>query len=387
MSPDNAISHRRLAVAAIVAAVLAAAIVVVGVVSRARANEQLRQWTDEHAVPTVAVVAPGADADAGTLDLPGRVEAWSRAPLYARVPGYVRSWKADIGTAVKAGQVLAEIETPDLDQQLAQARADLASAKANAALAATTAERWQAMVASGAVSRQAADEKSADADAKRAAAKSAQANVERMAATKGFARIVAPFDGVVTARNTDVGALVNAGSTAGQELFVVSDTSRLRVYVSVPQNYVPSIPTGTKAKFTVPERPGRTFDATVESSAQAVSAASGATLMQLAVDNASGDLMPGGFASVSLDLPRSGALNVPASALIFDQAGLRVATVGDGDKVVLKKVAISRDLGRTIELASGLDPHDRVIESPPDGIADGDPVHVAQPPAAATPKG
>lgn len=387
MSPENAISHRKLAVAAIVAVVLAAAIVIVGVVSRARANEHLRQWTDEHAVPTVAVVAPGSDADAGTLDLPGRVEAWSRAPLYARVPGYVRSWKADIGTAVKAGQVLAEIETPDLDQQLAQARADLASAKANAALAATTAKRWQAMVASGAVSRQAADEKSADADAKQAAAKSAQANVERMAATKGFARIVAPFDGVVTARNTDVGALVNAGSAAGQELFVVSDTSRLRVYVSVPQNYVPSIPTGTKAKFTVPERPGRTFDATVESSAQAVSAASGATLMQLAVDNASGELMPGGFASVSLDLPRSGALNVPASALIFDQSGLRVATVGDGDKVVLKKVAIARDLGRTIELASGLDAHDRVIESPPDGIADGDPVHVAQPPAAATPKG
>lgn len=387
MSPENAISHRKLVLAAIVAAVLAAAVVVTGVVSRARGNERLRQWTDEHAAPTVAVVAPGSGADAGTLDLPGRVEAWSRAPLYARVPGYVRSWKADIGTAVKTGQVLAEIETPDLDQQLAQARADLASAKANAALAATTAKRWQAMVASGAVSRQAADEKSADADAKQAAAKSAQANVERMAATKGFARIVAPFDGVVTARNTDVGALVNAGSTAGQELFVVSDTSRLRVYVSVPQNYVPSIPTGTKAKVTVPERPGRTFDATVESSAQAVSAASGATLMQLAVDNASGELLPGGFASVSLDLPRSGALNVPASALIFDQSGLRVATVGEGDRVVLKKVAIARDLGRTIELASGLDAHDRVIESPPDGIADGDPVRVAQPAAAEKPKG
>ncbi|WP_300616948.1 efflux RND transporter periplasmic adaptor subunit [Dokdonella sp.] len=377
MSPENAFSKRKLGLAIAVGLAAAVAVVVTGLVTRAHGNERLREWTAEHSVPTVAVVAPGTRADAGTLDLPGRLEAYSRAPLYARASGYVKSWTADIGASVKAGQLLAEIETPELDQQLAQARADLASAKSNATLAATTAKRWQAMVATGAVSKQAADEKTGDADTKQALVKSAQANVDRMAAMKGFARIVAPFDGVVTTRNTDVGALVNVGSAAGQELFVVSDTAKLRVYVSVPQNYVPSIPTGTKARIAVPEHPGRSYVATVESSSQSVNAASGTTLMQLVVDNASGELLPGGFANVSLDLPRNGTLNVPASALIFDQSGLRVATVGADDKVVLKKVAIARDLGKVVELASGLDAGDRVIESPPDGVADGDVVKIA----------
>ena len=288
-----------------------------------------------------------------------------------------------IGAPLKAGQLLPESETPDLDQQLLQARADLASAKANADLAATTAQRWQAIAATGAASRQTADEKAGDAATKQALVRSAQANVDRMLAMKAFARIVAPFDGVVTARRTDVGALINAGGAAGQELFVVSDTKKLRVYVSVPQTYVPSIPPGTQARITVPERPGRTFAAVVELSSQAVSSDSGSTLMQLEVDNADGDLLPGGFANVSLDLPRNAAaLSVPASALIFDQSGLRVATVGADDKVVLKKVTIARDLGKVIELGSGLAADDRVIESPPDGVVDGDRVRIAQAPAA-----
>jgi len=389
MSPDLSapnVSRGKLRLVGLLALIVAAAIVVSGLVTRANGHARLRQWTDEQAVPTVAVVAPGTQGEGATLDLPGRLEAYARAPLYARISGYLKSWKADIGTPVKAGQLLAEIETPDLDQQLAQARADLANAKANADLAVTTARRWQSMVATGAVSKQAADEKSADAEAKLALVKSAQANVDRMITMKGFARIVAPFDGIVTARQTDVGALINAGASgAGQELFVVSDTKKLRVYVSVPQTYVPSIPPGTKATITVPERPGAKYEATVEASSQAVNVASGSTLMQLAVDNASGELLPGGFANVSLDLPHNAALNVPSSALIFDKSGLRVATVGADGKVVLKQVTIARDLGKVVELGSGLAPGDRVIESPPDGIADGDVVRVAEKDAAKAP--
>ena len=333
-------------------------------------------------MPTVARGrAEQRRGDAGTLDLPGRLEAYSRAPIYARVSGYLKSWNVDIGAPVKAGQLLAEIETPDLDQQLLQAKADLATAQANAALAATTAKRWQSLLTTGAVSKQDVDEKVGDLKAKQAIVKAAQADVDREQTLKGFARIVAPFDGIVTARNTDVGALINVGGTAGQELFVVSDTQKLRVYVSVPQNYVPSIPAGTKATITVPEHPGKTYAATVESSSQAVNVASGSTLMQLGVDNANGELLPGGFANVSLALPRdANALLIPASALFFDKNGLRVATLGKDNKVVLKKVTIARDLGSTIEIGSGLAADDRVIQSPPDGIADGDVARVSEPP-------
>jgi RND family efflux transporter MFP subunit len=200
---------------------------------------------------------------------------------------------------------------------------------------------------------------------------------------KNFTRIVAPFDGTVTARSTDVGALINAGSGAGPELFVVSDTRKLRIYVSVPQNYASLIKRGTKARMSVPERPGQFYDATVESSAQAVNIASASMLIQLAVDNAKGELLPGSFANVSLELPHDvQILNIPPSALIFDKAGPRVAIVGADNKVVLKPVVIARDLGKVIELSSGVAPGDRVIESPPDGIAQGDKVQIA----AAEPK-
>lgn len=385
MSPDtetSTFSRRKLRIAGIVFIVLALAIVVNGLVTRASGNARLREWTDTQAVPTVAVVAPASQGDAGTLDLPGRLEAYSRAPLYARVSGYLKSWKADIGTPVKGGQLLAEIEAPDLDQQLLQAKADLATAQANAALAGTTAKRWQSMLGTDSVSKQEVDEKTGDYSAKQAMVKAAQANVDRIQALEGFTRIVAPFDGIVTARNTDVGALINVGGAVGQELFVVSDTKKLRVYVSVPQTYVPSIPPGTKASITVPEHPGKKYTATVESSSQSVAVGSGSTLMQLGVDNANGELLPGGFAQVSLDLPtNANVLNVPASALLFDASGLRVATVSPDNTVVLKKVTIARDLGQVIEIGSGLAANDRVIESPPDGVADGDPVHVAQPAA------
>ena len=376
----NRTSRRGLRVAGVLAVIVAIAIVVTGLVTRASGNARLREWTDSQSVPTVAVIAPTAQGDNGTLDLPGRLEAYSRAPLYARVSGYLKSWSADIGATVKAGQLLAEIEAPDLDQQFLQSKANLATAQANVALAGTTAKRWQELLKTGAVSKQDVDEKNGDLAAKQAIVNADKADLDRLQALKNFTHIVAPFDGVVTARNTDVGALINVGSSAGQELFVVSDTKKLRVYVSVPQTYVPSIPPGTKATITVPERPGKKYEATVESSSQAVTASSGSTLMQLGVDNANNDLLPGGFANVSLQLPsNASALRIPSSALLFDKHGLRVATLDKDDKIRLKPVTIARDLGQVIEIGSGLVADDRVIQSPPDGVQDGDAAHVAEP--------
>ena len=369
----------RLRRAGIIGAVVVVAVVATGVVTRANDARKLKDWTEQQAVPTVSVVPVERSAAGAALDLPGRLEAYARAPIYARVSGYLKSWKVDIGAPVKAGQLLAEIETPDLDQQLLQAKADLASAEANAALAATTSKRWQAMLGSDSVSRQEVDEKTGDFTAKQAIAKAAKANVDRIEALKGFTRIVAPFDGMVTARETDVGALINAGSGSGPELFVVSDVRKLRVYVRVPQNYVPSIKPGAIATLSVPEYPGRSFQARVEASAGAVAAESGTTLIQLAVDNADGKLMPGSFASVRLDRPGDAtALRVPASALIFDEKGTRIATLGADGKVAFKQVTILRDYGKTVEIGSGLAAEDRVIESPPDGLVDGDHVRTAE---------
>jgi RND family efflux transporter MFP subunit len=259
-----------------------------------------------------------------------------------------------------------------------QAQANLSSAQANAILADATLQRGQSLVPSGAVTKQDLDQRTADSANKRGLVDSAQANLDRLRVLEKYKRIVAPFDGLVTARATDVGALINAGASGGPALFVVSDIKRLRAYVNVPQNYVPSIKIGTKAQLSVPEYPGRFFPAIVDASAQAVDVASGTTRMQLLVDNASGELMTGAFANVHLEMTHPEiAINVPASALIIDQSGLHVATVGADDRVVLKPVTISRDLGKEIEIASGLTADDRVIESPPDGIASGDLVHVA----------
>jgi RND family efflux transporter MFP subunit len=231
------------------------------------------------------------------------------------------------------------------------------------------------------------DERTADLSNKNGTVKADQANVERLEALSGYKKITAPFDGIVTARDTDVGALINAGGTSGPAMFVVSDIKKLRVYVNVPQNYVPSIKIGAKATITVPEYPNRTFEATVEASAQAVDVSSGTTRMQLGLDNSAGELMPGGYANVRLNLQtNSTPLSIPASALIFNRNGLRVATVGPDDKIAFKDVKIARDLGRTIELASGVSADDRVVVTPPDGISEGDQVRIAGPTAAAKPK-
>src|SRR5580658_5982360 len=371
-------STRRLRTVSIVVAVFALVVVAYGLVSRAAQNSHLHELTEARAVPNVAVVNPSTARNGSGLELPGRLEAYIRAPIYARVPGYLKTWKYDIGSKVKAGDVLAEIDTPDLDQQLMQARADLGVAQANSKLAQIGAERWQSLASTDAVAQQDVDQRTFPWNANIAQVQAAQANVDRLIAEERFKRLIAPFDGIVTARDTDIGALINVGAAGGAELFVVSETGKLRVYVNVPQNDVPSVPAGTKATISVPEHPEKTYSGTVEASAQAVNPSTGTTLMQLIVDNSAGELMPGDYASIHLQIgDATHVLNVPSSALIFDAKGLSIATVDSHDRVVLKPVSIERDLGAVVQLASGLSPNDRVIENPPDGIGNGAQVRLA----------
>lgn len=376
------VSRRGLTLAGIVVGLVLVFVVVHGVWIRNASEAKLKETTDALSVPTVAVVQPELGANKSSLDLPGRLEAYSRAPIYSRVSGFLKAWYVDIGASVKAGQLLAEIEAPDLDQQLLQARAALASAQAGEALAKVTAQRWQTLGGSNAASKQAVDEKAGDLTVKQALSKAAQANVDRLLVLSDFKRVVAPFDGVVTTRNTDVGALINADSSAGLALFVISDTQKLRLNVSVPQNYVPAVKLNTRVEITVPEYRDKIFYGSVEASARSVDPASGTTRMQVVVDNAAGELMPGAFANTRIQLPENSlALSIPAGALIFGQKGLRVAVVDANDKVVLKYVTIARDLGQVVEIATGLERADRLIESPPDGLSDGDPVRVIVPAA------
>lgn len=372
------VSPRKLRSAAIVGVGVLSVVVVTGIISRSNGDTKLREWTDAQAVPTVAVTLPGTKPLNATLDLPGRLEAYSRAPIYARVSGYLRGWHADIGANVKAGQLLAEIDAPDLDQQLMQAKADLLNAQAAAKLSGATLARRKTLLAQNFVSQQEIDERSADLASKEAQVNAQQANVARLEALASYKNVTAPFDGVVTERNTDVGALINGGTGSGAAMFVVSDVKKLRLYVNVPQSYLPGIRMGAKATVTVPEYAGRTFPATIEASSQSVDVSSGTTRMQLAIENPKGELRPGAFANVKLSLSSDvQPLSIPASALIFNNSGLRVATVTAGDKILFKPVTIARDLGREIEIASGLASDDRVIVTPLDGIADGDQVRIA----------
>ena len=372
--------HSRLKITGIAALLIAAALVAAGLWTRQSRAAQLQKRATDAVLPTVSLIQPSRSSS-GALELPARIEAWSRAPIYARVSGYLKRWTVDIGAPVKAGQLLAEIEAPDLDQQLAQARAEAATARSNAQLAAGTAKRWQALMETDSVSRQEVEDRVGDATAKQSTAKALQANVERLQSLAGYLRLTAPFDGIVTARNTDVGALINVGGAAGGELFVISDVRRLRVYVSVPQRQVPLVRVGAKAQLIVPERPGQVFTATVSSLAQAIASGSGTMQVQLTVDNAKGELLPGGFATLRFDTAASnaadsGALALPPGALITGKAGAQVATVDANNHVRLKNVTVARDLGNVVEVA-GLKADERVIESPPDGIADGDAVRVA----------
>lgn len=392
MPPEQTghVSRRALRWSALVLGVLVVGVVVSGIVSRQSSDAKLREWTDAQAIPTVAVSKPNLKPAELTLTLPGRLEAYSRAAIFARVSGYLKSWNSDIGAAVKTGDLLAEIEAPDLDQQLLQGRADLANSQAAAKLSAATLKRRQTLLASNFVSQQEIDERSADLASKEAQVKAQQANVDRLQALAGFKSVTAPFDGIVTERNTDVGALISGGAGSGAPMFVVSEMKKLRVYVNVPQSNVSAIAIGGKAAISVPEFPGRSFPATIEASSQSVDVATGTTRILLALDNGKAELKPGGYATVSLSLIRDNPpLAIPASALIFDKNGLRVAVVDGQDRIQFKTVTIARDLGREIEIATGLTADDRVVTTPPDGVVNGDQVRIAgdskeQPPKTKT---
>jgi RND family efflux transporter MFP subunit len=372
-------SLRRLKKTGIIALLAFVAIAAFGIGSRLFDRSSLAKKTDAEAIPTVAVIMPKQGVTDQTLVLPGDIQAFFEAPIYARVSGYLKSWDQDIGAHVKAGQLLAEIDTPDLDQQLNQAKADLAVAQSNEDLADVTSKRWQALIKKDAVSQQDADEKSGDAQAKKAAVVAAQANVQRLMALEGFKRIVAPFDGTVTARETDVGALINAGGGTGPELFKVADIHKMRIYVRVPQALSGSLEPGQTAELRLPQHPNQALQAVVVTSAHAIDPTSRTLLVELQIDNANGELQPGTYAQVHFKLPNNpNIMRLPTSALLFREDGLRVATVGPDDKVFLKPVTIGRDLGTEVEISSGLTATDKIIDSPSDSIAEGDAVQPVQ---------
>jgi RND family efflux transporter MFP subunit len=367
----------RLKLVGIIAAVVAVLVIVVGLVTRVTASHEVGAWTDANALPAVSVINLAANNKAGDLALPGNVQAFNSAPIYARVSGYLKKWYVDIGAPVKAGALLAEIDVPDQDQQLAQARADLGTAVANQKLSAQTAKRWNMLAKVNAAAPQDVDEKNADLAAKTAAVASAKANVDRLRDLENFKRITAPFDGVVTSRSVDVGALVTVGAPGTTALFTVADDSKVRIYVNVPQNYSAQIKTGMKATFTVPEYPGQTFTADLATSAQSVDATTGTVLVQLQADNADKRLKPGDYAQVQFNLPATAnTIRLPASALIFDDNGTAVALVGKDNRVAVKPVSILRDYGTSVEVASSLSRNDRVIDNPPDSLRAGDQVRV-----------
>jgi RND family efflux transporter MFP subunit len=371
---------RRLKLAGLIAAVVVVLVVVAGLITRVTAERSVSAWTDANALPVVSVISLAGGGKAGDLTLPGNVQAYNSAPIYARVSGYLKKWDVDIGTKVKAGDLLAEIDVPDQDQQLAQARADLGTALANQKLSSQTAARWNALAKQNAAAQQDVDQKNADLAAQTAAVAAARANVARLLDLTNFKRITAPFDGTVTSRAVDVGALVNVGTPGATPLFTVADTTKVRIYVHVPQNYSAEIKPGMSAKFTVPEYPGESFTATLSATAGAVDPATGSVLIQLQADNLDGRLKPGGYAQVSFGLPAAvNAIRLPSSALIFNDDGTAVAIVGRDGRVGVKPVAILRDYGTTVEIASGLTRADRVIDNPPDALKPGDTVRVAKP--------
>jgi RND family efflux transporter MFP subunit len=364
---------------ALVVLVIAIGVVVWGVSTRASSKAALSNLTQEQAIPTVKTIQPTTMEGMQKLVLPGTLQAYYSATVYARVSGYLKHWSVDIGAPVQSGQILADIETPELDQQLKQSEANLDTALANEHLTEITSRRWQHLLSSDSVSQQEADEKGGDYEAKKALVAASQADVERLRALESFKRITAPFDGVVTARKTDIGALINAGHDAGHELFTVADVHKLRLYVSVPQSYINQIHIGMKVQLTVPERPGQTFSAVLADNSRSVAENSGTVLTELEVDNADGKLLPGEYGNVRFDLPPDAhTVQLPASALVFRKEGLTVATLTSDNRVAYRPIKISRDLGATVEVASGLSTTDRIIDNPPDSLEDGDRVRVAQ---------
>ena len=362
----------------IIGVVAAVAIVGAGIAARSHSETQLATWTSTQAVPTVTVIHAAASKGTGALVLPGQLAALQSAPIYARTSGYIRKWYVDIGDSVRQGQVLAVLDAPEVDQQLAAAQADYQTARANQQLAASTATRWKTMLAKDAVSKQETDEKVGDLAAKTAVTNAASANVNRLRYTQCFTRLIAPFSGVVTTRSTNVGTLVTAGSAASTPLFTVSDISRIRIYVKVPQAYSSQVHPGMDVKLTLPEYPGRTFTAQMTRSADAVDTSSGTVLVELQAANGDRALKPGAYAQASFPVAGGGsAVELPASAMIVGQNGTQVAVVGNDGRALLKTVTIAHDLGDRVQISAGLSPSDRVIDSPPDSLQSGDKVQIA----------
>jgi RND family efflux transporter MFP subunit len=366
---------KRLALYVLVAGIVVAAW---GIFTRLQARSALERATEAVAVPIVALVKPYHAETGNELVLPGDVQAFTDAPIYARTNGYLKHWYADIGKQVKAGDLLADIETPEIDAQYRQAKADLATANANYHLAQITAARYQELRKTGLVAAQDVDNAQGDADAKTAQLESARQNLEHLAQLEGFNRITAPFDGVVTARRIDVGALVNQGNTSGQELFHMTSSSRLRIYVQVPQAYVSLIEPGLMAQVSFPERPDRRYPAKIVSTARAIDASTRTLLTELEADNAKGEMLSGSFAQVHLPLPLGlTSWRLPSNTLLFRADGLHVATVDAGNQVHLNAVQIGRDFGSEIEILSGVSEQDQVILNPADSLLAGTTVRVS----------
>jgi RND family efflux transporter MFP subunit len=376
----------------LIAAAAAVVIALFGILQRRSHEAEVTQWTQQQAIPIVAVISPHAGAAVQRLVLPGTVQAWYEAPIYARVPGYLKNWYFDYGAHVKKGDILAEIETPDLDAQLAAAQGKLNSARAvvkvreaEKQFAETTYQRWRDSP-KGVVSEQEQESKEADYNSALARLNSAtaevaadQGEVDRLQALESFKNITVPFDGVVTARETDIGALINAGSGGnGPELFRVADIHKMRVYVQVPQQLSAEIKAGLTAELHLPQYPEKTFKAAVATTSSAINTSARTLLVELHADNPDGLLQPGAYAQVDFELPSNpNVVQVPTSALIFREHGMEVATIGTGDKIELKPVTLGRNLGTEVEVVKGLTLSDRVVNSPPDSLADGDTVSIA----------
>ena len=370
----------------LLAVVTAAVIVVAGILPRIQARTALRRETAEMAVPAVVVVQPKRSAPAQEIVLPANVQAFADAPIYARTNGYLKRWYVDIGTRVKEGQLLAEIDTPEVNQQLRQSLADLATAQANLNLSKITADRYAGLLKTDSVSKQESDNAAGDYEAKQANLQSAQANVKRLQELQSFQKIYAPFSGVITARNTDVGALIDSGSSGGvrTELFHIVQPDKLRVYVSVPEAYSQAAKPGLTADLTLSEFPGRPFAGKLVRTANAIDPTSRTLLVEIAVNNPTGQLFTGSYAEVHFKLPTpTTSLILPVNTLLFRSEGLRVATVGQGQKVELKQITIGHDFGSEVEVVAGLNGNENVIVNPPDSVVEGEAVRIAQTPQGA----
>lgn len=367
---------------AIVVVLVVAGVVIAGIVPRLKARAALRTETRSIAVPTVSVIHPKRGAPQQEIVLPGNMQAFTDSPIYARTNGYLKKWYADIGAHVKAGQLLAEIDTPEVDQQLEQTRANLNTAQANYRLSEITAQRYQGLMNTDSVAKQDVDNAVGDFNAKAAMVASAEYQVKYLEQLESFKRIFAPFDGIITARNTDIGQLIDSGSSGGvaKELFHIAATKTLRVYINVPQQYSQSAKPGLTADLTLAEFPGRRFKGKLVRTADSIDLATRTLLVEVDVDNSNGELLPGAYTQVHLKLPNEVSVFIlPVSALIFRAQGLQIAAVQNGNTVALLSVSLGRDFGNEVEVVSGLSGDESIITSPPDSVISGEAVQLAQP--------